>query len=140
MIVILSLFYVGESVRVGKIDDFIMMGNTYNLLFNLTCKQCICQMITSNGWISALNYFLTNQTCQLFNYNASSILIQYYFNASLIFINQSAISIKIVQSNSKFYHWEKKMNKVFLYKRSRESFRKIFVYIEYAYRRCRICR
>jgi hypothetical protein len=108
MIVVLSLVSVGESVRVGKIEDYIMMGNACYSLFNLTFEQCICQMIILNGRISALNYFSTNQTCQLFNYNTSSILIQSYFNASLIFINQSAISITVVQSNSKFILVKKK--------------------------------
>ncbi|CAF3802303.1 unnamed protein product, partial [Adineta steineri] len=54
-------------------------------------------MITSNETIFALNYFSINQTCQLFYTNISSILIQFNFNATLIFINQSIVSTKYNQ-------------------------------------------
>jgi len=103
MLIILSLFSVGVSVNVGKIQDNIMIGVTNNSLFNVTEDQCICQMMQSNGLVSAINYFQTNQTCQLFNYNISAIFIQYYFNSSFIFINQSWISItnsKVILANA----------------------------------------
>ncbi|CAF1180535.1 unnamed protein product [Adineta steineri] len=50
-------------------------------------------MINSNGTISTLNYFSTNQTCQLFYANCTSIFIEFNVNSSLIFMNQSAIFI-----------------------------------------------
>jgi hypothetical protein len=84
-----------------------MIGVTNYSLFNVTEDQCLCQMMQSNGLGSAINYFQTNQTCQLFYYNISSIFIQYYFNSSFIFINQSWISItnsKIIRDkNFGFY-------------------------------------
>jgi hypothetical protein len=102
MFIVLSLFSVGDSFNIGKIPDHIMTGVTNYSLFNVTEDQCICQMIQWNGLVSAVNYFQTNQTCQLFNYNISSIFIQWNFNSSFIFINQSWISItnsKIILNN-----------------------------------------
>jgi len=93
LVIILSLFSVGNSHKIGKIQDHIMIGVTNYSLFNLTEDQCLCQMMQSNGLGAAVNYFQTNQTCQLFNYNISAIFIQYNFNSSFIFINQSWISI-----------------------------------------------
>jgi hypothetical protein len=103
LVIILSLFSVGNSHNIGKIQDNIMIGVTNYSLFNVTEHQCICQMMQWNGLVSAINYFQTNQTCQLFNYNISSIFIQYNFNSSFIFINQSWISItnsKIMLDNT----------------------------------------
>jgi hypothetical protein len=95
LVIILSLFSAGNSVSIGKIQDYIMIGVNNYSLFNVTENQCLCQMMQSNGLGSAINHFQTNQTCQLFYYNISSIFIQYYFNSSFIFINQSWISITI---------------------------------------------
>jgi len=93
MIIIFSLFSVVDSGTMGLIEDYIMIGTANNSLFNITRNQCICQMIQSNELLSALNYFQTNQTCQLFSSNKNSILIQFSSNSSFIFINESSISI-----------------------------------------------
>jgi hypothetical protein len=93
IIAILSLFSVTQSIQIGTIENNIIIGITYNTLFNLTRDQCICQMIKTNQQISALNYFQTNNTCQLFYPNTTSILIQFSLNSTLIFINQSSITI-----------------------------------------------
>ncbi|CAF4189384.1 unnamed protein product, partial [Adineta steineri] len=69
----------------------------YNNLLNVTEDQCICEMIKVNGSISALNYFSTNQTCQLFRSNSSTIYIEFYLNSTFIFLNQSSISILNIQ-------------------------------------------
>ncbi|CAF3972948.1 unnamed protein product, partial [Adineta steineri] len=53
-------------------------------------------MIQSN--IFAINYYQTNNTCQLFTYNSSSIFLQNNFNSSFIFINQSSNLITNIQS------------------------------------------
>ncbi|CAF3664447.1 unnamed protein product, partial [Adineta steineri] len=53
-------------------------------------------MVQSN--IFAINYYQTNNTCQLFNYNGSSIFLQNNFNSSFIFINQSSTLITNIQS------------------------------------------
>ncbi|CAF0929363.1 unnamed protein product [Adineta steineri] len=47
-----------------------MIGSVKSTLFNVSQNQCICQMIQSN--IFAINYYQTNNTCQLFNYNVVS--------------------------------------------------------------------
>ncbi|CAF0861295.1 unnamed protein product [Adineta steineri] len=65
----------------------------YNNLFNVTEDQCICEMIKLNDSISALNYFSTNQTCQLYRSNISTIYVEYYLNSTIIFLNQSSITI-----------------------------------------------
>ncbi|CAF3764582.1 unnamed protein product, partial [Adineta steineri] len=60
---------------------------------NVTEDQCICEMIKVNDSISALNYFSTNQTCQLYRSNSSTIYVEFYLNSTIIFLNQSSISI-----------------------------------------------
>jgi hypothetical protein len=102
MIVILLLLSVVDCIRIGKIENNIMIGIINNSLSNITLDQCICQMVQSNELISAVNYFQTNQTCQLFSYNMSSILIQFNVDSTIIFINQTSISITSIQSNGKF--------------------------------------
>jgi outer membrane phospholipase A len=99
---ILSLFSVGDCILITKIQDNIMVGIMNNMLFNITQDQCICEMIQSNDTISALNYFPTNQTCQLYHSNISSVFIEFYSGSSFIFINQSVISISNIKENSKF--------------------------------------
>lgn len=101
LLVILSAFSSINSIRIGKIENNIIIGITNNSLINLTRDQCICEMIESNELIFAVNYFQLNQTCQLFSTNITSILIQFNLNSSFIFLNQSTISIKMNQSNSK---------------------------------------
>ncbi len=99
---ILSLLSFGDPILITKIQDNIMVGNMNNLLFNITQDQCICEMIQSNDLISALNYFPSNQTCQLFHSNITSVFIEYYSNSFFLFINQSSISISNIKENSKF--------------------------------------
>ncbi len=100
LVVILSLFSVANSIRIGKIENYIMIGIINDSLVNITEDQCICQMIQSN--LSALNYFQTNKTCQLLNNNISTIFIEFYTNSSFLFINQSSISITTVQLSNRF--------------------------------------
>jgi hypothetical protein len=59
-------------------------------------------MIQSNDLISALNYFPSNQTCQLFHSNITSVFIEYYSNSFFLYINQSSISILNIKEKSKF--------------------------------------
>jgi hypothetical protein len=101
LVVILSLFSVADSIRIGKIENYIMIGIINHSLVNITEDQCICQMIQSN--LSALNYFQTNETCQLLNNNISTIFIEFYTNSSVLFINQSSISIITIQSSNTFH-------------------------------------
>ncbi|CAF0838789.1 unnamed protein product [Adineta steineri] len=90
---VLLIVSTGDCILIGKIDNNILIGNIFKSLWNITQNQCICEMIDSNGIISTLNYFSTNQTCQLFYTNFTSILIEFSLNSSLIFMNQSAIFI-----------------------------------------------
>jgi hypothetical protein len=99
---LLSLISVGDCILITKIQDNIMVGTVNNVLFNITQDQCICEMIQTNDTISALNYFPTNQTCQLFHSNISSVFIKFYSNSFFLFINQSSISISNIKENSKF--------------------------------------
>ncbi|UJR29737.1 hypothetical protein I4U23_017285 [Adineta vaga] len=100
IIFIFSLFSTIDSIRIGKIEDRIMIGIiSNNFLFNISKIECICQMMKLNGTIIALNYFQINNTCQLFISNNNSFLIQYNSNSSFIFINQSSISITVSQTN-----------------------------------------
>jgi hypothetical protein len=78
IIVLLSLFPVLNSIQIGKIQNNIMIGIANNTLYNLTLNQCICQMITTNQLISALNYFQTNNTCQLFYSNTNTIEFEFF--------------------------------------------------------------
>ncbi|CAF1159758.1 unnamed protein product [Adineta steineri] len=100
ILVILSLFFVGESVRLGKIDDYFVIGNTSNTLIHITEEQCICQMVKLNGLIIGANYFQINDTCQLFIYNNNAILIEFNLDSSFLFINQSAITITTILSTN----------------------------------------
>ncbi|CAF4184423.1 unnamed protein product, partial [Adineta steineri] len=90
---VLLVFCSGDCVLIGKIDNNILIGDISKSLWNITQSQCICEMITSNGMLSTLNYFSRNQTCQLFYTNYTSILIEFSLNSWLIFMNQSAIFI-----------------------------------------------
>jgi len=99
---ILSLLSVGDSILITKIQDNIMVGIMNNTLFDISQDQCICQMIQSNDLISALNYFPSNETCQLFHSNITSVFIEFYSNSFFLFINQSSISILNIKQNSKF--------------------------------------
>ncbi|CAF4416791.1 unnamed protein product, partial [Adineta steineri] len=93
LIFILSLFSVCNSIRIAKVQGYIIVGDMYKNLLDVTQNQCICEMIKVNDLISASNYFPINQTCQLFRSNASTIYIEFYSNSALIFLNQSSISI-----------------------------------------------
>ncbi|CAF4326952.1 unnamed protein product, partial [Adineta steineri] len=94
---ILSLFCVCNSILLTKIQNIIIVGNMYNNLLNVTEDQCICEMIKVNDSISALNYFSTNQTCQLYRSNSSTIYVEFYLNSTFIFLNESSISILNIQ-------------------------------------------
>ncbi|CAF0736736.1 unnamed protein product [Adineta steineri] len=93
LIFILSLFCVCNAILITKIQNIIIVGNIYNNLFNVTENQCICEMIKANDAISALNYFSANQTCQLYRSNSSTIYVEFSLNSTIIFLNQSSISI-----------------------------------------------
>ncbi|CAF0979413.1 unnamed protein product [Adineta steineri] len=71
-----------------------MIGTMTKFLSNSSRENCICEMTQSNTLISAINYFSQNQTCQLFFSNNNSMIIEYQVNSTLIFINQSIISIQ----------------------------------------------
>ncbi|CAF0852610.1 unnamed protein product [Adineta steineri] len=71
-----------------------IIGTMTKFLSNSTRANCICHMTQSNTLISAINYFSQNQTCQLFFSNNNSMIIEYQVNSTLIFINQSIISIQ----------------------------------------------
>jgi len=44
-VLVLSLFSVGDSINIGKIQDNIMIGIANYSLLNVTEYQCICQMV-----------------------------------------------------------------------------------------------
>jgi hypothetical protein len=104
MIVVLSLFFAGDSVKIGKIQNAIVISIINNSLSNITGDQCICQMMKSNELLSAVNYFQINQTCQLYSSNITSVTIEFNLYSDFIFVNQSLITITTVQSNSEFIH------------------------------------
>ena len=111
MLIILSLFPIIESVKVGKIKDSIMVGMISKSLVNLTFDQCICEMVESNELISALNYFQINQTCHLFSSNTTSISIRFNADSTFVFINLTSILITSIQSDSKFIHISELLHK-----------------------------
>ncbi|CAF1391039.1 unnamed protein product [Adineta steineri] len=98
IIIILSSFSIGDCISIGKIEDYIMIDIINSTLLNISREKCICELVKSSELVSALNYFEANQTCQLFYSNKNSILIQFYINSSLTFINQSSISVTTIQS------------------------------------------
>ncbi|UJR18364.1 hypothetical protein I4U23_005267 [Adineta vaga] len=57
-------------------------------------------MIKSSTIISAVNYYSTNQICQLFHLNTSSVLVEFNLNSTLIFINQTQTTITYNQITS----------------------------------------
>ncbi|CAF1403131.1 unnamed protein product, partial [Adineta steineri] len=75
------------------IKDNILIGVISKSLLDLTQDQCICEMLNSDESIYALNYFSTNQTCQLLYSNITSTIIEFSLNSSLIYMNQSSISL-----------------------------------------------
>jgi hypothetical protein len=83
MIVVLSLFFAGDSVKIGKIQNTIVIDIINNSLSNITGDQCICQMMKSNELLSAVNYFQINQTCQLYSSNMTSVTVQFYLYSIL---------------------------------------------------------
>ncbi|CAF1014393.1 unnamed protein product [Adineta steineri] len=82
-----------DSIFVGKISNSIMVGIVNKSLLNVTKDECICEMMKINVLLSGLNYFSTNETCQLFYSNNNSIIIEFNSNSDFMFINQSVISI-----------------------------------------------
>ena len=54
IIVILMLFSMVNSIRIGKIENNIMIGIKNNSLVNITLDQCICQMTNFNEVFSGL--------------------------------------------------------------------------------------
>ena len=101
IVVILSLFSIADSIGIAKIENYVMIGNVNKVLVNISQSQCICEMIKSNQTISALNYLSLNQTCQVFYTNGSSIVVGYNLNSTLMFVNQSSISITNIQMNGR---------------------------------------
>ena len=58
IVIVLSLFSIVKCVNIGEIDNYIMVdGIMNNSLLNRTKDECICQMVKSNEFIFALNYF-----------------------------------------------------------------------------------
>jgi hypothetical protein len=106
MLVIASLSSVVDCVTVGEIQNYVMVGAINRSLFNLTKDQCIRTMMRSLQLVFALNYFSENQTCQLFVYNNSSVLIESKLNTTFIFTDRSSISITTRQSVGKFINEE----------------------------------
>ena len=102
MVVILSFFSVADSIGIGKIENYVVIGSVNRVLLNISRGQCICEMIQSNQTISVLNYFSFNQTCQVFYTNGRSIVIGYNLNSTLMFVNQSSISITNIPMNGKY--------------------------------------
>lgn len=97
-IIFLALLPNMDSTYVGTIKNNIMLGVANISLLNITRAQCICRMLLSNQTLLALNYFPMNHTCQLFNGNMSSVVMQLHSNASFVFVNQS---ITLIRSNGK---------------------------------------
>ena len=84
-----------------EIDNFIMIGNADAIFVNKTRNECICKMINSNSSIAALNYYPNNQTCQLFSSRITSIYVQLNPNATLLYLNQSNLTVQIGEYSSK---------------------------------------
>ncbi|CAF1657309.1 unnamed protein product, partial [Adineta steineri] len=72
IIFLFSLFSIHDSIRISLIKDNILIGVISKSLLDLTQDQCICEMLNSDESIYALNYFSTNQTCQLLYSNITS--------------------------------------------------------------------
>ena len=89
----MSLLTVSDGILLGQIQNNIIVGMGSQSLSNVTREQCICTIIRSNGSFCALNYFSTNQTCQLFASNLDPMTIQFNMNSLLIFINRSSLAI-----------------------------------------------
>ena len=87
--IVFSLIFLAYSIRIGKIENNMIIGQPNDIRINITRDQCICYLLSSNGTISALNYFQNNQMCQLFQLNDNSVILQYLINSSFIFLNQS---------------------------------------------------
>ncbi|CAF1383537.1 unnamed protein product [Adineta ricciae] len=62
-------------------------------------------MINSNSSISALNYYQNNQICQLFSSRITSIYVQLTLHATLLYLNQSNLTVQIGQYFYKQFHF-----------------------------------
>lgn len=89
LIVIFSIIFPAYSIRIGIIQNNIIIGQTYDSVTDVTRDQCVCYLIGLNATVSVGNYFQNNQTCQLFQLNTNSVIVQYFSNSSFIFLNQS---------------------------------------------------
>ena len=101
IVIILSLSAIADCVKLGKADNYIMIGNINRTLVNVTIDQCKCEMLQLNGPICALNYFLTNQSCQVLCSYTNAIQVQYQSYSTLLFFNRSLISVTANQVNGK---------------------------------------
>ena len=88
----LTFFIGGDCIIVGKLEGAKLIANVYQTKVFLTQEQCICEMVKSINLISALNYFSTNQTCQLFSSSLVSFDIELSANSLAVFTNQSNIA------------------------------------------------
>ena len=93
ILVFFSIFSAVNCILIGKIENYLNIGNVSQILLNRTINECICQMLQSNNSILSLNYYLNNQSCHLSHSNINTITIDFYPNSSLIFTNQSAVAI-----------------------------------------------
>lgn len=109
LIVLLTFTVTVESVGIGTIIDQRMTGNALHSFSNISSEQCICEMIEAN--LFAVNYYLTNNTCEVFDYNGSSVQVQFNANGLFTFVNQSSMMITSIQSAGKYTGKTEKIGK-----------------------------
>jgi hypothetical protein len=97
--VVYALFVHINCISIGKIDNSMIIGTINGFFLNITLDECVCAMVQSNGSVSSLNYFQTNQTCQLFNNSIDLSFIRSSSNSFFIFLNQSLISSQIMTTS-----------------------------------------
>ena len=86
-----TVLSLGHGLFLNKVNNFRIIADQYQVLLNKTENECICEVISSNQMISTLNYFLTNQTCQLFYSNLTTFNIEWNMNWSLVYTYESIL-------------------------------------------------
>lgn len=87
-----AVLSLGHGLYLNKVVNFRITADPYQVLLNRTENECICEMMSSSQMMSTLNYFLSNQTCQLFYSNLTIFDLEWNMNCTLIYTYQSILA------------------------------------------------
>lgn len=106
LLVILAAAPTVSLVRVGQLRSYQILGIAQKSFANMTVSECICKMLRAGESVSAVNYCVINQTCDLFYSNASPLVLEPNSNCAVMFFNRSLASFSIIPTQGQFERFE----------------------------------